>query len=527
MSSRSANDTGAAQPAARNGMPDGDTAPRLVNGLGDDDAAARRFPKSPYLRPADPESVLDLVCVGFGPASVAIAVALHDALEAGELVHAPRVLFLEKQARFAWHAGMLLPGAKMQISFLKDLASLRNPRSNFTFLNFLHKNDRLVDFINLNTFLPARAEYEDYLRWCARHFDDVVRYHSQVLSVSPVSDERPCQMFTVTSRNAKTGATTTYRARHVVVAIGGQPSIPRPFPTQHPRVIHSSQYAQMVPKILADNSAPCRVAIIGAGQSAAEIFNNVQALFPNSKTYLVMRSEFLRPSDDSPFVNSIFNPEFVDTIYPKPSAYRANLLADARATNYGVVRLELIEHLYEAMYHQKRVLGPDETKWPHRILAGRDVVGVQEMPDGVIRLKVAPLPVPGVPDGPLLEQEALDVDLVICATGYKRTAHLDMLKDTWRLLPAVDSGASEVAAQRNDRWLVETAEGDGFRTRLMEVGRDYGVKFSAGAVAPGSGIWLQGCCEATHGLSDTLLSILSTRSGEMVQSIFGAPAQGK
>ncbi len=115
------------------------------------------------LRASDPGDVYDLVCVGFGPASLAIAVALHDALEAGTLRAAPRVLFLEQQSRFSWHAGMLLPGAKMQISFLKDLSTLRDPTSQFTFLNYLHQQGRLVEFTNLGTFLPARAEYEDYL----------------------------------------------------------------------------------------------------------------------------------------------------------------------------------------------------------------------------------------------------------------------------------------------------------------------------------------------------------------------------
>ncbi|KAK4119058.1 FAD/NAD(P)-binding domain-containing protein [Parathielavia appendiculata] len=518
MSPHSTNDID--HPAVMNGTHDGDVAPRLVNGAANG-SARRDFPKSRYLTPADPDSVLDLICVGFGPASVAIAVALHDTMEAGKLAQAPKVLFLEKQAQFAWHAGMLLPGAKMQISFLKDLASLRDPRSNFTFINYLHKNNRLVDFINLSTFLPARAEYEDYLRWCARHFDDVVHYHSEVVSISPVQEDGPQKMFAVTSRNVKTGAVTTQRARNVVVAVGGQASIPKLFPAQHPRVLHSSQYAQLFPKILGDKSAPYRVAVIGAGQSAAEIFSNVQSLYPNSKTYMIMRSEFLKPSDDSPFVNCIFNPEFIDNIYPKPSAYRANLLADARATNYGVVRLELIEHLFEVMYHQKRTLGEDEKQWPHRILAGRDIVAVEDKGE-VLGLKVALLPVPGAADGPLLAEEQLDVDLVICATGYKRTAHVDMLKDTWHLLPEVTGGESVVSS--NDRWLVETSKADQRSTRVMQVGRDYGVRFGDGAVAAGSGIWLQGCCEATHGLSDTLLSVLSTRSGEMVRSIFGASA---
>lgn len=257
--------------------------------------------RSPYLRPSDPEAVHDLICVGFGPASLAVAVALHDALEAGTLHEAPNVLFLEKQPRFAWHAGMLLPGAKMQISFIKDLASLRDPRSNFTFLNYLHKNDRLVDFTNLSTFLPARVEYEDYLRWCASHFDDLVKYQTEVLSVSPVpGQDGPLNTFAVTSRNVKTGVTTTHRARNVLLAVGGQPSIPKSLPARNPRVIHSSQYAHLVPKILTDRAAPYRVAVVGAGQSAAEIFNNIQTLYPKSRTWLIMRSEFLKPSDDSP-----------------------------------------------------------------------------------------------------------------------------------------------------------------------------------------------------------------------------------
>jgi len=203
-------------------------------------------------------------------------------------------------------------------------------------------------------------------------------------------------------------------------------------------------------------------------------------------------------------VNSIFNPEFIDTIYPKPSAYRANLFADARATNYGVVRLELIEHLFEVMYHQKRTLGPDEKKWPHRIMAARDIIAAEDKGDG-LRLRVAPLADSGAVDGPL-DEEVLDVDLVICATGYKRTAHLDMLKDTWHLLPEVAGGDSGLP--RKDRWLVDApGKTQETSTRVMEVGRDYGVRFPSGTVAPGSGIWLQGCCEATHGVSCSLLPV--------------------
>ena len=190
----------------------------------------------------------------------------------------------------------------MQISFIKDLASLRDPRSEFTFLNYLHKNERLVEFTNLSTFLPARVEYEDYLRWSAGHFGDVVKYQNEVVSVSPVREtgDRLFGQFAVTSKDLGTGSTTTHRAKNVLLAVGGRPSIPKSLPAGHPRVIHSSQYAHLVPTILKDHGAPYKVAVVGAGQSAAEIFNNIQTLYPNSRTWLVMRSEFLKPSDDSP-----------------------------------------------------------------------------------------------------------------------------------------------------------------------------------------------------------------------------------
>lgn len=183
------------------------------------------------------------------------------------------------------------------------------------------------------------------------------------------------------------------------------------------------------------------------------------------------------------------------------------MIKDAKATNYGVVRLGLIETLFEMMYDQKRTVGHDETQWPHRIMGGRKIVGVEEQGDHVtLRVRQAlPGDVTLEADG-LVEEEAetldsedeeLDVDLIVAATGYRRMAHIDMLKDAWSLLPELEDGAAE-SKTRADRWSIETDSG---ASRVMEVGRDYKVKFNKGAVSPESGIWLQGCCEGTHGVS--------------------------
>ena len=213
-------------------------------------------------------------------------------------------------------------------------------------------------------------------------------------------------------------------------------------------------------------------------------------------------------------VNSIFNPAFIDTLYPKSSSYRQTLLGDARATNYGVVRLELIEHLYERIYHQRRELGPDERLWPHRIMGGRQILDVEER-GGAFRIKVCrSTPGEDLRDGPL-EEEVLDVDLVIAATGYSRTAHVGILKDVWPLLPDAPGGQlAQPSAGTKDHWLVESDTAatedapSGKRTCILEATRDYSVRFASNTVAEGSGVWLQGCCEGTHGVSKIPLSFI-------------------
>lgn len=252
------------------------------------------------------DETLDLLCIGFGPASLAIAIALHDANQNLPTSSSQKVLFLEKQPQFAWHAGMQLPNAKMQISFLKDLATPRDPRSKFTFINYLFSNGRLNQFINLSTFLPSRVEYEDYLRWCAGHFEreGKVGYGFEVSSVRAATNSTSGEVtsWDVSAINSATGESVTRRARHVVVAVGGRPIIPQ-YLQGLKHVAHSSQFAITIPHI--EESAktigrPLTFAVVGSGQSAAEIFHDLWERFPDSHVRLVIKGASLRPSDDSP-----------------------------------------------------------------------------------------------------------------------------------------------------------------------------------------------------------------------------------
>ena len=79
--------------------------------------------------------------------------------------------------------------------------------------------------------------------------------------------------------------------------------------------------------------------------------------------------------------------------------------------------------------------------------------------------------------------ETLDVDVVFVATGYHRDLHETLLKDARHLMPG---GELEGA-----KWQVQ---------------RDYKVNFTEKSLGDDAGVWLQGCCETTHGVSFFFLS---------------------
>lgn len=247
----------------------------------------------------------DIICVGFGPAALAIAIALR---ENRPILGNKKVLFLEKQSKFGWHTGMLLPGSKMQISFMKDLATMRNPQSHFTFTNYLHHKGRLSHFINLSTHTPFREEFNDYMKWCALHFNEWVQYNQEVLSVkgiAPGTQAIGVEQFVVATRDVLSGQKRNFSAKHVIVATGGEVAIPDSVKTSvrltgEAQVIHSAQYMNTIDRKLPNRAASYRVAVIGGGQSAVEICEEVQARYPNASVSLIFRDSALRPSDDSP-----------------------------------------------------------------------------------------------------------------------------------------------------------------------------------------------------------------------------------
>ncbi len=415
------------------------------------------------------QHVHDLVGIGFGPSNLALAIALREHhARTGQLTDA---VFLDKQSAFGWHRGMLLEGTTMQVSFLKDLVTMRNPASEFSFLTYLQAKGRLIDFINHKTMFPSRREFHDYLEWAAAPFADQVEYGSEVVAVTPVTVAGTVEYLDVVVRQSD-GTLTTRRTRDLVLAAGLEPVLPEGMVSDE-RIWHSEELLDRLPGL----RDPRRIVVVGAGQSAAEVTGHLHDTFPGAEVCAVFAKYGYTPADDSSFANRIFDPEAVDHFYAAPEEVKSRLLGYHASTNYSVVDLEVIDELYRRHY-QEKVQGTERL----RILNASRLVEVEPDETGV-RATVEFLPTG--------ERTPLDADVVVFATGYRPADPLTLLGELGEHCDRLPGGG-------------------------LRVGRDYRIATSP---AMRCGIYVQGATEHTHGLTSTLLSNTAVRVGEIVQSM--------
>ncbi|WP_329379714.1 lysine N(6)-hydroxylase/L-ornithine N(5)-oxygenase family protein [Streptomyces sp. NBC_01351] len=421
--------------------------------------------------------VYDVVGVGFGPANLALAIAIEEYNEAAAPDQRLTAIFLEKQADFGWHRGMLLEGATMQVSFLKDLATMRNPTSRFGFVPYLQDRGRLVDFINHKVLFPSREEFHDYLGWCADGVDHMVGYGLEVSAVRTATDADPGSRI-VEVDVAVVGASgtepTTYRARNIVLGTGLVPKLPAGIESSE-RVWHSSEFLHRLDRFTEPD--PHRFVVVGAGQSAAEVADHLHRTYPGAEVCAVLSRYGYSPADDSPYANRFFDPEAVDLYHGAEPAVRDRLMGYHRNTNYGVVDIDLIDELYRRSY-QEKVRGEERL----RILNTSRVDRLDQDPEGL------GVHVRNLATG---TTERLTADAVVYATGYTEP-------DPTRLLG--DLAASCLR------------DGEG----RLRIRRDYRVDTTPELEAA---IYLQGGTEHTHGITGNLLSMAAVRAGEVCASL--------
>lgn len=410
---------------------------------------------------------VELLAVGAGPANLALAVALEES--APNLARSS--LLIERDQQVSWQPGMLLPGALSQVSFLKDLVTLRNPRSRFSFLNYLHDVGRLDRFVNMGSFVPYRAEMADYLRWTAASLSLVeVQLGRECLSVSPVLTDG-----TLTGWSTRLADGETIRSRYLVIGGGRDIRIPEQLHGIDPeKIIHSTQYLSRIGKIAeAAKDRPLRVTVIGAGQSAAELFAAVINDLPQCRPTLLTRSIGLNTYETSKFTNELYFGSFVDEFFVAQPDARARILQQMHHTNYAGLAPYMMDSLYRQFYL-------DELTGRNRLqlIAMHDLTGAREQ-DGEMVLELTDWRTGAVRE--------LVTDLVLLGTGFS---------------PAMPAMVRHLAGELG---LADVA-----------VTRDYRLIVNRPSTAA---CYLQGVNEATHGIADSLLSILAHRANDIVEDL--------
>ncbi|MDP5274711.1 lysine N(6)-hydroxylase/L-ornithine N(5)-oxygenase family protein [Chengkuizengella axinellae] len=415
--------------------------------------------------------VYDVVGIGFGPSNLALAIAIEESeLELSSL-------FFETQNNFAWHENMLMENMQLQVSFLKDLVTLRNPQSYYSFLNYLKVKNRLNDFINLRDFYPTRIEYNDYFCWVAEQFSNQVQYQTKVISIEPefLDGTSSIKYAKVVVENLKDGSINEVLAKNVIVATGGIPNTPAHINLKSNKIIHTKQFLHKLRTNFPDQNQFYHFVVVGSGQSAAEIFNYLIEHYKNAKIKSVMKQFAFKQSDDSPFVNEIFHNEITNFVYDLPVDERSSFIKNYQDTNYSVVDLDLIKEIYKKTYLQK-VSGEQRFE----ILPFMELKTLEETELGV--------------RGRFLnredEYEELNADAYFLATGYKRKTP-SVLNNIFTYLEKDEEGSLKV--ERNHR------------------------VFTKESFSPS--IYLQGFNERTHGLSDTLLSTIPFRARDIIEDI--------
>ncbi|EGF98827.1 L-ornithine-N-5-monooxygenase-like protein [Melampsora larici-populina 98AG31] len=552
------------------------------------------------------ETIYDILGIGFGPSNLSISVVLAEMnlnlnLQISSHSQDDRIkknpkriirsCFLESHDRFRWHPGMMIPGSRMQISFLKDLATFRNPSSPFTFLQYLHSHNRLASFVNRSTFTPTRREFSDYLTWTSNQVIDqtnsptnvFVKYDQRVINVEPIPNQTGDIILLKIISISSNGQLYSNLCQNLIISTGGNALIPLPFPqSHHHRIIHTSQYLERIDQVLSDlltslNSNPSsssnlmssldslrptsdssdsdrsnssrplsdsspttpdhepnlheppsklKIAVIGAGQSATETlldtFHKLNQLDVRSEIDLVIRKGHLYPSDDSAFSNEIFDPISTQTFYElgqkgKLNSAREIVLNQSKATNYGVVNPETLKSLYETIYAQKV---EEDIEFQGRNLNSSSKIKI--INHSIIKEIEDSSPLIVTIENVLTGERCQKTyDAIILGTGYKRESWKEILFNPTSSQPQSKNLSNLFINHQSNQSIKNLINSfqisRHYRLLLplefQDQERNHDHRFFRPTV------WLQGCNESTHGIGDSLLSVLAVRSGEVVDGI--------
>ncbi|KAH0042396.1 hypothetical protein KCU78_g768, partial [Aureobasidium melanogenum] len=426
----------------------------------------------------------DLVVVGFGTTALSLATALADSET--DL----KVLFLESKSKFEWAPASVLPENTTRTSFLRDLITTRNPRSEFTFVNYLFESRQLVQFVNSSHIAPTRLVMGNYLSWVAEKMVERgwVRYSSTATRVVPIKNGSSLiNGWKVNVCDAQ-GNTSTVTSKRVVLATGSRPKLPDALLGAKDKVLHTSEVASLL-RNLKDQD----IAIVGDDQEAADILEHLQCA---GALHRVRATMFISDSALRPEENTSFTQDIIDNCLPGattsqyPPELRPRLLSNSASTNtpnHPKISLQTIETIYENLYAQ-RVLTPNPSDWRFNIVPLSQVTSLIPYNNNKLRLGLKNTHT----NASSTSSSAFDI--IICAGGY---AHSTSLLSDIQAAGLLQNKKANVDAQ-------------------------YRVCFRRNAVAKDTAVWVVGSLE--QGSRDEDMGYAVERGARLLASVLDSVA---
>lgn len=412
----------------------------------------------------------DAVCVGFGPAGIALACVLEDARETGDPISKIDIQYLEKASCSQWHPELLLKGTDINHHMLRDLVTPRNPRSRFSFAMYLKQHDRMFDFGLLGR--PAsRHEWSDYVTWVSRQVDDSTCYDAPATEIQPITrGDRLDQVRVITPKGE-------FVTRNLILASGSTAHIPCEYKEfLGKKVFHTSQFLTRLQAF--GDQLPKRWMVIGSGQSASESIIELLDRRRDVLIHSIHRSAGFRLTQLGQFPNQVFSPAHVDYFHSMTPEFRRKFLETSRTTNYAGIDPDESLKLYSMIYEDRMAGRTRLQMHPHRrfkrIVPGKSGYQVT------------------LADTFNQQEESFEVDAIVLATGYEQP-----------LLPPLLTLLQP--------WLQQESDGG------VIVNRDYEL-----AVKDHSDvrIFVNGLSERCHGISDgQSFSLLALRAERVVQGL--------
>lgn len=396
---------------------------------------------------------MNVIGIGAGPANLSAAVLLEPLADVA-------AAFYEAKEQFAWHPGLLLDGATLQSPYLKDLVTLANPCSPYTFLNYLFSEKRFHRFLIANFTDVTRAEFDRYFRWASARLSSL-HFGRRARAVNFAEGR-----FRVRFDDGERSAT------HLILGSGQTPYVPEcARPHLGDRVFHAGEFLLREP-LWRDR----RVAVVGGGQTGAEIVLQLlrgREQLPRRLTWITRRPSF-QVLDESVFANELYTPAYANYFFALPAQRRARLLEQQRLASDGI-KESLLQELYRTLYSLDFL---EDRPGIHDFRPGHELVGLA--PHG------AGWSLTSHSDDGTCTHEA---DIVILATGF---------------------------SSRLPDYLEPLAERIGWRDGELAVRADYSLEWDGPAE---NRLYVQGLARHARGIQDVNLGLIAWRSATIVNSI--------